>query len=104
MVKPIRPEEVEVAFVDQYIPEAIFEAFNELISKNFRNGKAVVDQDDVMKVLTSARYGFDRHSIFENKWLDVEPSYRNSGWIVTYDKGDYTEVNAKSYFIFKENK
>lgn len=101
-VRPIRPDEVGEAKT-QSIPDEVFQAFNTLIAQNYRNGRAVVSQDDVMTLLISLLKGeVDRQEVFNRGWLDIEDSYRRAGWKVIYDKPGYNEDYAATFKFSKK--
>lgn len=84
MAGPITPEEAEerIALVNP-IPDAVFEAFNELIVEN----RGVVLQDDVVERILQKMPELGGDSIiFRKKWLDIEPYYRAQKWNVRYIK------------------
>ncbi|MDD5489214.1 MAG: hypothetical protein PHP25_00845 [Candidatus Moranbacteria bacterium] len=85
-VRPLSPKEVVEKKKDS-IPDAVFEAFNELIAKDFNNAYAIVKQKEVVKLLVEK--GLKEKEIYENHWLDVEELYRKAGWKVEYDKSAY---------------
>lgn len=87
-VKPIRPNEVEKAKAQSF-PDAVIESFNELIKRHFTGRSATFTQDEVVKLIASK--GLKRKDIFDNHWLDVEPTYRDIGWKVEFDKPGYNE-------------
>jgi hypothetical protein len=96
-VRPLCPKEVvEKRKAD--IPDAVFEAFNELIAKNFNAAYAIVKQKEVVKLLVEK--GLKEKEIYEKHWLDVEELYRKAGWKVEYDKPAYNE-NYDAYFKFR---
>lgn len=94
MTGPIRPEEVAEAKVGG-IPEAVFQAFNELIAKHFVNGMARVKKDDVVDLIVEK--GLCRADIFSNGWLNVEAAYRAAGWVVDYDKPGFNETYQATF-------
>jgi len=95
-VKPIKPGEVaDKKKID--IPDAAFEAFNELIAENYNGRTATVYQDKVVERM--AAKGLNRNEIFKKGWLDVEEIYGKTGWKVEYDKPGYNEDYA-AHFIF----
>lgn len=101
-VRPIKPGEVVKAKKETVFPDAVLQAFNELITLHFNGNHATIKQDDVI-ALIMAKMGFetkDRGKIFDNGWLDVEDVYRAEGWHVEYDKPGYNETYP-STFIFK---
>jgi|SRR3989338_165418 len=96
-VKPIRPNEVG-KLRENGIPDAAFEAFNELITKNFTGSSAIIKTKDVVKLMIEK--GLNQNDIYDNGWLDVENVYRAAGWNVVYDKPGYNEA-YDAYFEFK---
>jgi len=116
-VKPIEPGEVVDA--KQYsIPDEIFEAFNNLIAKNFHSGSSNFKQKEVVEEILCRLRDKDLNLdilkninrddasleslIYANYWLDVEDIYRKVGWIVKYDKPSYNE-SYDANFTFKKN-
>lgn len=98
-VRPIKPDDV-VKAKKEGIPDAVFEAFNELIVQKFNGRSATVKQDDVVALLVAK--GLNRNDIFEKHWLDVEDVYRADGWKVEYNKPAYNE-DYPATFTFKRN-
>jgi hypothetical protein len=98
--KPITPDEVS-GQKQSSIPSEVFDAFNELIVKNYSGGRASVKQDDIVRLLVNK--GFKSSEIYENGWLDVEPLYEQQGWKVTYDKPGFNESYA-AYFVFQKKR
>lgn len=104
MSKPIRPD--QVAKLAQIVfPSEVFDAFNELIAKNYVCGTARVDQKDVvdliMEKLGLENTVLNRQKAFDNKWLNIEEAYRETGWRVAYDKPGFNE-SYDAFFIFKQ--
>lgn len=97
-VKPITPAEVAEA-KKVFIPDDVFEVFNEEIAKSYSNGRAVVMQDKVVSALH--KRGHLSRDLFENNYLDIEDVYRKAGWHVEYDKPAYNEVYSAK-FIFRK--
>ena len=95
-VKPISPKEVAGEKIRQ-MPDAVLEAFNELIARG-GSGYVTVMQKDVVALMV--KKGLSRSEIFDNGWLDVEDIYRKAGWIVEYDKPGYNET-YDAYFTFR---
>ncbi len=94
---PIKPSEV-VAKKEKSFPDAVFEAFNELITKKWDGSSATVRQDEVVDLMV--KKGLEREEIFDNGWLNVEDIYRSAGWVVRYDKPGYDE-DYSAYFTFE---
>jgi hypothetical protein len=63
---------------------------------------ARVSQDDVIKRIMQLG-DFERNTIFNEGYLDVEPLFEQYGWEVTYDKPAYNE-SYKAFFIFKKKR
>lgn len=98
LIKPIKPSEIT-----QHIPNWVIKGANECIENNYRelSKESHFTQDTLLSyVLTYAPEGVDRKMIFEKGWLDIEPLYRKTGWIVKYDKPGYNE-NYPANFTFK---
>lgn len=95
----------------ELIPNFVFDAFNELIARHLRSdGSAVIKQEEVVSLIRkkAAEMSLDidgHRTIFEKKWLDVEPLYRDAGWTVTYDRPVYYGgEDFEPYFKFSRGK
>lgn len=97
-VKPIRPNEA-IGKKLESMPDAVIEAFNELISEHFDNGEARFKKNEVVTRIVSK--GVEKKAIFANHWLDVEEIYEKAGWDVEYDKPGYNET-YEAEFIFSQ--
>ena len=97
MSKPITPTEALKAAVER-IPADVFKVFNALIRQKVVSGRAVIDQDDVVRLLEDL--GHKRSDIFANGWLDVESAFEAAGWKVTYDKPQYWQSSSPT-FVFE---
>lgn len=97
MAGPISPDEARRA---NPIPDAVYEAFNELIVEC----DGVVYQEEVVEriLLKMPELENDR-SIYKKGWLNVEDAYREKGWDVTYDKPGYNET-YRPYFRFAKRR
>ena len=102
-VGPINPQDAKEA-AQAGIPAFVYVVFNGLITKNLRNGRAVVYQDDVIDSLTQyLPEGKDGGHIFTQGWLEVEDSYRKVGWKVSYDKPiSWGGEDFRAHFIFSK--
>lgn len=99
---PMSPAEVPERQVEQ-IPEEVFVAFNALITRNIRSGRATVLQKDVLEMLENR--GMNRREVFHRHWLDVEDSYRAQGWKVEYDRPiAWGGEDFEAYFEFRAPK
>jgi hypothetical protein len=96
-VKPISPNDV-VKLKKNTIPDEVFEAFNELIARNFDGNSSTFRLSTVIELIVSK--GRASKEIHSNHWLDVEPVYREEGWLVEYDGPGYNE-SYPATFTFK---
>lgn len=109
-VKPFSPTEAQVAKFRDYVPDFVIESVNETIAKNLdSDGCAKFKQDELVKLVISKMMAQEhnkyteataRQTIFDNKWMDFEPLYREQGWKVDYDKPGYNE-SYPATFEFK---
>lgn len=96
--KPISPDEV-AKLRENFIPEAIFKAFNELIVSRWDGRESSFTQEEVVAVAKKLGHVVN----YVNHELDVEDIYRAAGWIVEYNKPGYNE-EYPAYFSFKRKK
>jgi hypothetical protein len=103
--EPISPDDVGMAALKRLpIPPEVFDAFNDLIVKNWAGGysktiRSVIREDDVVAEILK-RLHVAAHVLYDNHWLDIEPAYTKAGWTVSYDSkaredGDATFTFAK---------
>lgn len=101
-MKPITPEEV-LKVKSESIPDAVFEAFNELIAENYNGSSSTVKQNKVvaliLKKLNDTDPGHNFAEVLRRHWLDVEDIYRKAGWSVEYNNPAPDE-NYEAYFEF----
>ena len=87
-----------------FIPDFVFESFNELIIKNLKqNGKqyyAKITQEEAISLILSKHDALNRDLIFSYGYLDIESFYTELGWSVEYDKPSIGD-NYQAHFIFK---
>jgi len=100
-VKPIRPEDVGEGKWELF-PDAVIEAFNELITENFVNGSATVKQGDAVKRMVEK--GLDRKEINDKGWLNVEEAFKLAGWDVSYDGPGYCETYPATFKFERRKK
>ena len=107
MAKPITPEDVADKKLEA-MPEAVIEAFNELIVKGWDGRCATVVQDEVINRIIGKMQPDNpsqlRTKIFANHWLDVEDIYRKSGWKVEYDEPGFNESYPATFEFSKKHK
>jgi hypothetical protein len=99
-VKPISPNEI-IENLEKIIPPVVIEAVNNLLTKNYRGGRTVIFQDDIISEIIKLDGSYLRDQIFGEKMLDFEEIYRKNGWSVEYDKPAYSE-NYAPKFIFEK--
>lgn len=92
-MKPVTPEDIK----NNYIPDNIIEAINELILENFDGTKSRVPLFDIRKNIISW-YGEN----FPSRYLNFEEAYENAGWNVTREYDDFYSKTIA--YIFKERK
>lgn len=95
---PITPDQVDK--FKEPIPEEVYDAFNTLILKNYRNGRAKVLLSEVTKVTIENFQKTTREIVeIDQEWFNVEDVYRAVGWKVEYTQPDYTEF-FPPYYVF----
>lgn len=98
MTGPIRADQVGAP----ELPDAVFEAFNEMIVAKLRGLTAVFGQDDVIDRIRTRLPDVTRQQIFDRGWLDVEAHYSAAGWDVAYEKpGIGDDFQAHFTFVKK---
>lgn len=104
-VKPLSPKEVDDAKI---IPDEVMAAFNTLIAKEWDGASALIRQNEVikevMKNVKESGANITRDMLFDEHYLDVEPTFRKSGWSVEYDKPAYCETYEPNWTFKKRKK
>lgn len=86
MTRPIKPSEVADKKA-KILPPEVFEAFNELITRDFDDNVATVSQSEVTELICSKLpTSVTPDHIHKHGWLNIEGPYRKEGWIVKYDE------------------
>jgi len=102
-VKPITPDEVLDRKINE-MPDAILQAVNDLIAKNWNGHEASFKVEEIVdqyfKITGEYKSPASRKLLFDMHWLDIEPAYREIGWVVDFNSPDYTE-DYPSYFVLK---
>lgn len=99
-VQPIKPSDVGAEKVRVY-PDAVIEAFNELIAENYVNGRSVLHKNKVVERMLSK--GLSKGEIYENGWLNVEEVYRGADWNVEYDKPGFDESYEPTFTFTRKS-
>lgn len=103
MAKALNPNDLAKK-KKEVLPDFVFEAFNNIIAKNFNNNSSHFRQDEVVEeMIKLAQFSepIDKKIIFDNHYLDVEDVYREEGWTVSYDSPAYCE-DFPATFTFKK--
>lgn len=103
---PIKPHEVADK---KFIPEPVFDAFNELIVKHMRGEYAEFTQDEAESlVLKKLQEAGDKNikieDLYRNKWMEVEEAYCRTGWEVERYKPRYCHPTFGLYRTYKFKK
>ena len=86
------------------IPDFVYQAFNNLLTRNYDAYSITISQSEVIQeILRLCNSELTRETIFKNRWLNVEEEYRQNGWEVSYDKPGFNE-SGSAFFIFKPKK
>lgn len=97
-VKPISPDEV-VTQKRADIPDAVIECWNRAIAENWTgHGFITIFQNDIVRDIVAATSSHSSE-VIGNGWLDIEPIYRDNGWVVNYNKPAYDE-SYEPFFQF----
>lgn len=91
MITPIKPSEV-TNYKKSIFPDAVIEAFNELIAKNWNDGIASFKRDTVSDLISNKLLGTGIK--YDSIFLNIEDIYQAEGWKVEYESAGYNE----SYF------
>ena len=96
MTEPIRPQDIK-----SIKPDEVIEVFNELIQKYWDGTQARFRQDEAVK-LVSTKMNKAPKFLFDHHYLDIEDLYRQSGWMVEYDKPGYNESYPPTFTFSKK--
>lgn len=107
-VTALSPSSAKVLAAEQNIkniPPEVIKAVNEMIVSKMKGRLSAkisvkIRVDELIKKITELT-GRDSKYIYDNHWLDFEPIFEMSGWIVKYDKPGYNE-DYPSSFTFTE--
>lgn len=102
MAKPITPKEAGSAkAAAKVFPDAVFDAFNELITKAFDGREARITFPVAAKAIAE-KMGVAVEEVWKNSWwLDVEQVYRSAGWEVKTDSPGYCE-SYTGFYVFRK--
>ncbi len=96
---PFTPDDIP-ALKAVSIPSFVFDCFNDCIAETYANGKATVLQHIVQtkieEICQHDNIPFNIH------FLDIEDSYGENGWKVSYDKPAYCESYDACFYFSKK--
>jgi hypothetical protein len=99
VVKPFTPDDAK-KHKAEWLPNEVIESVNELLAKNFRDGTITIKQKDLEAQILTKMPHLVSKDLYDRNYLDIEESFRQSGWDVHYDKPGYDE-SYDAYFEFK---
>lgn len=99
VIGAITPQEI-LDNLDKIIPQVVFDAVNELLAEKYRGSQISIKQKEIITRIQRLDKKLTDKVIFDNKYMDFEKVYRESGWVVGYDKPAYSE-SYDAYFTFK---
>lgn len=105
-IKPISPDEA-LALKAEDFPDEVISSFNALIAKHFKDGEAVVMQNEAVNAIYAAfkasGKNITKQGIFDKNYLDVEEVYQKQGWTVDFDQPAYCET-YEAFFVFRKKR
>lgn len=103
IINPIKPEEILKKKFES-IPNAMIEAVNVLLAKNWVGNESRIRRDDLLNeyfgMIGEVNDLDARDVIYKNHWLDFESIYREAGWNVKYEKPSYGDNNFEPFYSF----
>jgi hypothetical protein len=103
-IKPIKPSEV-LELKAETIPNAMFQAVNEMIAKMWDGSSATIRKEDLLeryfKIVGLRNDRANRDKLYDDHALDFEHFYLKEGWNVKYESPCYGESDFEPYFEFK---
>ena len=100
MNRPITPDEI-VTVKTASIPGAVFKVFNQAIATAWNGSSATISQEKIAQKIAS-ELKISLAEVYSAHYLDVEPSYREAGWEVAYDKPGYNESYPPTFTFSKK--
>jgi hypothetical protein len=103
-IKPIKPTEV-LTEKAKTIPDAVIQAVNEMIAKNWNGRSATVKKEHLLeryfKISGKTNDRANRDKLYDDNALDFEDFYRKEGWSVDYNSPCYGDSDFEPYWEFK---
>lgn len=105
MTEPIRPDQA-LAKKAHSIPAYVIEAANDLLVRKVSlSGVASFTVPELADLAVEKAQAqgecISRNHLFENRWLDIEPVFREAGWKVQFIKTPYYDSNPDSFVFSK---
>lgn len=101
MARPIRPNEIEAA-KRLMIPDEVFQVFNDAIVEAWNGHYATLKASEIALKI-ARKLGISREKVYLLGYMDIEPIYKESGWIVDYDQPAYCENYEATYKFSKKS-
>jgi hypothetical protein len=95
-VKPITPDEIHKQQMEN-IPDAVFEALNSLIAKEYCGGSSSFTIGEL-----AAEFRSKGITKIESWYYNFEPVYEAAGWTVNYYKPGYNESGDITWTLCKK--
>lgn len=90
-INPISKDQAIFAHLEN-IPDSIIDAVNKLLIKHVEpNGVTIIYVNDILDIVCSDDPDSGkptRNEVYDNRWLDIEPLYRELGWKVSFEETD----------------
>lgn len=99
VVKPFTPADAQQHKAHYGLPNEVIEAVNELLAKNYRPGTITIKQKEIEEQVLLKMPDLRANDLYARNWMDIEETFRESGWQVHYDKPGYCE-SYDAYFEF----
>jgi len=99
VIGAITPKEI-LDNLDKIIPQVVFDAVNQILAEQYRGSQISIKQKEIITRIQRLDKKLTDKVIYDNKYMDFEKVYRESGWVVGYDKPGYNE-SYDAYFTFK---
>lgn len=98
-VLPIKPS--EVVEKKEELPDGVIEVYNDLIAKNFKDGRAVVLHKHALSAI-AIKMHTSKEKCINNRWLDVMEVFQEAGWDVKHRAPPYAADGEEQYIFIKK--
>lgn len=112
MTKPFSPTDLQKEAESFKIPDYVIQAVNELLLESCKGLEkipstiTIKELDIIEKALSIANKNRDEscylnsNHLYENKFLNFEPTFKREGWLIERDAPAYYE-SYSTFYIFK---